>query len=548
MISKSQYELVIGLLYAVQSCRDFEDYLKTAIEIIRSSLNTISISAYKSIESRDRLVLVGELGGSFDQRISAFSSFSLMVRRAIKKKNLVYIPSHDADLGENDRSLAVLLPLTGGDEVVGLLGMIFDIGDYAKHRANSLFYSLLGRVVGTAGILKSQVAACQRIEKFNPDQAYSERIASLGVLASGISHEFNNILAVIKGYAELLGMKGTEGGKFNEAIRVIDDQTERGARIIESLNVFVKGNAGKLEYHALDDIAGEIAGPLHRTLQERGIELSFDCRSCPRVLVDRAQIKEAVLSVLQYSIESLEGVPSGFIEIATGLLDGRPSLRIRDNGAVMSSEQVDMAIHPFLTREGEIYPDICKRGGQGAGLRLAIAHGIMRSHGGSILINSVPDGGKEVRLVFYRIELGEEKPVRYEEGEVVYFGDTRILIVDDEAPIREFLTRAFDDSGYQVMAVGSGQEAIEICSFEDIDIVFLDYLMPGPKGDEVFNVIKRISPSTDIVFITGVDEIPDINRLLNEGLCCVLKKPFKIEKILNTTSDIIQKRIARTAM
>ncbi len=402
MISKSQYELIIGLLAAIQRSRDLDDYLKTAIEIIRSSLNTISISAYKSIESEEKLVLVGELGGSFDQQIGGFASFSLMVRRAIKKKNIVYIPSSDADPGEGGRFLAVLLPLTGDDDTVGLLGMIFDIRDYAKHRANSRFYSMVGRIVGAAGILKRQVVECQLIEKFNPDQAYTDRIASLGVLASGISHEFNNILAVIKGYAEMLSMKGIEGKSFRDAIRVIDDQTERGAKIIESLNVFVKGNTGKLEYHALDDIVGEIAGPLHRTLEGLGIDLSLDCRACPRVLVDRTQIMEAIQSVLQYSIESLQGVQAAHIEISSGVLEGKPGLSIRDNGVSMSSEQVDMAIHPFLTGEGEVYPDIQKRGKGGAGLRLAIAHGIMRSHGGSILIKSEQDGGKEEDTAFHR--------------------------------------------------------------------------------------------------------------------------------------------------
>ncbi|MBP7605408.1 MAG: response regulator, partial [Spirochaetes bacterium] len=119
----------------------------------------------------------------------------------------------------------------------------------------------------------------------------------------------------------------------------------------------------------------------------------------------------------------------------------------------------------------------------------------------------------------------------------------RILIVDDEDPIREFLSLAFDAAGYQVIAVSSGEEAVEMCGFEDIDIVFLDYLMPGIKGDKVFEMVKKVSPSTDIVFITGVDEIPGINRLLDQGLAYILKKPFKIDKILKVTNDLIHKRI-----
>lgn len=125
---------------------------------------------------------------------------------------------------------------------------------------------------------------------------------------------------------------------------------------------------------------------------------------------------------------------------------------------------------------------------------------------------------------------------------MLYLGEVRILIVDDEEPIRQFLSSAFERMGYQVLTTDNGQEAIDICTFENIDIVFLDYLMPGYKGDAVFKSIHDVSPATDVVFITGVDSIPDIDKLLMMGLEGVLRKPFKIDTIIKLTNEIMARR------
>ena len=356
-----------------------------------------------------------------------------------------------------------------------------------------------------------------------------------------MAHEFNNILAVIRGYAELINMSSFDARAVQNAVRVIDEQIERGAKLIESLNVFVKGRDAQLAYFSLNEIVEEVVAMQHAILDREGIDLRIQLGDIPKVLIDTHQVREAILNVLQNSINTMPDDEPGFIEISTRRANGTVVLDIRDNGDVVTRDQADMITHPLRSVRSILDKDV-KDGSQGGtGLGLAIAYGIMQSIGGVMTVSTEDDDGKDIQLIFTRTELGGEKSARYEKKEIVFFVDTRILIVDDEDPIREFLSRAFDNKGYQVIAVSNGEEAVEICAFEDIDIVFLDYLMPGIKGDKVFESIRRVSPSTEIVFITGIDEIPHVDKLMNEGLAYVLKKPFKIEKILKITNELIHK-------
>ncbi|MDI9425748.1 MAG: response regulator [Spirochaetota bacterium] len=540
MLSKPQFELAMALLNGASRAGGVDEYLKGCVEAILKEASPLSAAAYISIESEEKLILVAEAGGGFDGYIGAFPNFSLMVRRAIKKKNVIYLPASEAETRDGLEVMAVLVPLIGGDRTMGMIGMVFDIGELLRQKQNVNFYQLSGRIIGSSAFFRERIAELEGMEKLGPEEMHSEKISSLGVLASSLAHEFNNIFAVIQGYTELINMQSPESKSIQSALSVIDSQTDRGARLIESLNVFVKGRDAKFQYQPLGEIVSDVVSMQKSVIEREGIDLVLKNGRIPRVLADREQIKEAILNVLQNSIHSIDRETDGRIEISTEYVDEKVVLTVRDNGCGMTRDQVDMAIHPSMSGAR---PADGSGGGGATGLWLAVAYGIMKSHGGLLTISSEEDCGKEIGLVFSRTELGEDKGARYEQSGIVFFGNTRILIVDDEEPIREFLSRAFDAAGYQVIAVSSGEEAVEMCGFEDIDIVFLDYLMPGIKGDRVFEMIKKESPATDIVFITGVDEIPGLNRLLDQGLAYILKKPFKIDKILKVTNDLIYKRI-----
>jgi len=357
MLSKSQFDLLLSLLGSTVKVRDRDEYLKNAVDLLYTELKPQSTAAYISIESEEKLVLIAEMGGNFDQQISSISNFSLMVRKAIKKKNILYIPAGENEVREDTPYLSVLIPLIGGDKNMGMIGLVFESSEITRQRANQNFYFLLSRVIGLASLMKDQIVECQRLEKVNPEEMYSEKISSLGVLSSGVAHEFNNIFAVIKGYAELISMSECESPAIHNAVKTIDEQTDRGAKLIESLNIFVRGRDAKLSYHNISAIVQEVLAMQQSVLEEQNIEAVFTGGEGPRALVDRNQIKEAVLNVIQHSMQTMPSDEPGSIEISTVFEEGKLALVVRDNGTGMTQDQADMAIHPFMSGAAAFNPE-----------------------------------------------------------------------------------------------------------------------------------------------------------------------------------------------
>lgn len=539
MLSKKQQKIIIELINSAIRSPDLENYLKNAIHILHAEIGPLSAAGYVSVESEEKLILVSEAGKNFDHLIRNIYNFSLMVRKSIKKKNVIFIP---ADGGAADRELrisVVLIPLVSSEKNMGMIGLVFPIADLPRQKKDGGFYFLIGRIIGLASYFRELTAGG------GPDGENSEKFASLGILSKGVAHEFNNILAVIKGYAELVRMKDFDRKAIESAIETIDRQAERGARLIESLNVFAGGKEPRLGYHSLNEIVEGVLEPLRAALQGEHVELRTEAGDVPRVLVDPDQIGEVLQIIILNARQAIQPRGSGLIDIRTEFAEDRAVLRVKDNGTGMTAGQVERAINPFFTTKGSLGGKPVEGKKSGTGLGLAIAYGIMQSHGGNLAISSSVEEGTEVRLLFTRTETGPGQDPKQGAREFVYFGDTRILIVDDEDAIRDFLSSAFDKAGYQVITAASGEEAVEICSFEEIDIVFLDFLMPGLRGDKVFDSIKKVSPGTDVVFITGANEIPNIQGLLQGGLATILKKPFRFDKILKITNELIYRRLER---
>ena len=164
MVSKNQYELIIDLLNESVRVRDIEELFRVFNELLYAQLRPLSIAAYVSIESEEKLVLINELGGNFDQQISSFSGFSLMVRKAIKKKALFSFLQAKTKSGRcavHGRTGSFI----GGDSCIGLTGMVFEAAEYSKQKTQSGFYYLLGRATGAVGHLKEQITECQKLER-----------------------------------------------------------------------------------------------------------------------------------------------------------------------------------------------------------------------------------------------------------------------------------------------------------------------------------------------------------------------------------------------
>jgi len=543
MLSKNQYNLIVDILKNAGNSFSNDEFLKSTVDVFYEYLSPVSVSIYKLVEE-EKLVLLKEKGENFDELVLKIYNFSLMARKSIKKKNVLFLPTSKSFQNEDLDISVILIPLTHSDESIGMACLVFPLRDREYHEKNRNFYTIISRMLGIIGSLKKQASVADILDPGIAKAEFSDKISSLSVLSAGMAHEFNNILAVIKGYAELVIMNDSVDSTVKDAIKIIDKQTERGSSLIERLGVFLKGKDVTFTYYSLNDIIRDVLDIHRHTLENESIEVKTTFGKIPDVLVDQKQIKEAVVNLLSSSRQSISAKKNGGnIYIETSYTMDAVVLKVIDNGVPLEQKQIEMARLREDTQEMDSSLVDIKSSGSSAGLGLAIAFGIIGSHGGNLQVKRRGEEGNEVKIYFRKFSPGEDQAYLNKEQEMLYLGDARLLIVDDEEPIREFLSSALERMGYQVITVADGQEAVEICTFEDIDIIFLDYLMPGFRGDRVFKKIKEVSPGTDVVFITGVDSIPHIEELLSEGLVGVLKKPFKIEKIIQITNELIYKRI-----
>lgn len=528
MLSKQQYAILLDIFKTAHNAKNSDVFLSDVVDLLQNELKPVAVSVY-TLVGDERLVLHHEAGKNFDELVVKIYNFSLIVRKAIKKKSVLFLPTAKPFQNDETDISVVIIPLLHADIVVGMVCLVFPLEELQYLQNNAPFFTLIGKITGTIRYYQTGLKVAK---SDTAEEEFEKTIASLRVLAQGVAHEFNNILAVIKGYAELLLMNEAVDESVKEAVAIIDKQTTRGSSLIDRLSVFVTGKDISFEYCSLNDLIKEIVDLQRFTLEKESIECKLKLGKVPEIFVDSRQIKEVLLNLITHARSAIKPNKKGTITIETSFNRDAVMLKLVNDGIPTCLEN----------GEGEKAKGSNGVDSVGNGINLAIAYGIMQSHGGDMTLCHDPSRCNEVTLYFKRFNPSFDVAEKKEEKEMLYLGEVRILIVDDEEPIRQFLSSAFERMGYQVLTTDNGQEAIDICTFEDIDIVFLDYLMPGHKGDTVFKSIHEVSPRTDVVFITGVDSIPDIDKLLMMGLEGVLRKPFKIETIIKLTNEIMARR------
>ncbi|NMB66051.1 MAG: hypothetical protein GYA16_14395, partial [Spirochaetes bacterium] len=237
MLSKQQYALLLDIFKTAQNAKNSDAFLSDVVDLLHHEMKPVAVSVYTLIGD-ERLVLQHEAGKNFDELVVKIYNFSLIVRKAIKKKSVLFLPTakpfqHD----ETDISV-VIIPLLHADIVVGMVCLVFPLEELQYLQNNAPFFTLIGKITGTIRYYQTGL----KVSKSDTaEEEFEKTIASLRVLAQGVAHEFNNILAVIKGYAELLLMNEAVDESVKEAVSIIDKQTTRGSSLIDRLSVFVTG-------------------------------------------------------------------------------------------------------------------------------------------------------------------------------------------------------------------------------------------------------------------------------------------------------------------
>jgi PAS domain S-box-containing protein len=394
-----------------------------------------------------------------------------------------------------------------------------------------------GRAVAVEGILRDiteRVRAEQNKLELEQQLRQSERLDSLGRLAGGIAHDFNNILAVISGYATMLAEELEENGPNRADAQAIEQAAARGSALTRQLLIFSRLEPSRPETLDLNVVATDMQRLLARTLGE-DIELRTVLGpDLPPITMDRSKLEQVLMNAV---MNSRAAMPSGGrLTIGTAAEpDGDfVCLTITDTGCGMAPEVAARAFEPFFTTKGR---------GNGTGLGLATAYGVVTDAGGTIGLESQPDQGTTVRV---RLPAGSTGPA----GEAVVARTPsvggrgqRILVVEDEDGVRDIVCRILKKAGYDVRASGDPQEALKMClDFNlHVDALLSDVIMPGMSGTQLAAELRRTRPGLPVLFMSGYTSGPKPGGQELPPDAPLLYKPFQTDQLLQTLDQLLHR-------
>lgn len=378
----------------------------------------------------------------------------------------------------------------------------------------------------------------------------AKKLEMIGRLAGGVAHDFNNILAGIIGYGEMLVMNLAADTSLQGYARSILEAAERAARLTSQLLAFSR--KGKLISRPIDIHTCIISavGLLERTM-DKCISVVTRLNALSSSVMGDPTLLEA--AILNLGINARDAISlGGRISIGTrnvrvdqDFLSGNSvdidpgeyvEISLSDTGMGMTQEVKDHLYEPFYTTK-----DI----GQGTGLGLAAVYGTVKEHHGAILVASEPDQGTSFRIYLPLCEMPEAEVSDVEVQD--FTGSGCILLVDDEKVVRETTSAMLQEVGYEVLVAPDGATALDFYRREGrrIQLVILDVVMPRMNGPDTFFALRDINPEIKVILSSGYSFETGAKELLDKGVFGFIQKPFRrnaLYKVIKET--IISKRQA----
>ncbi len=362
----------------------------------------------------------------------------------------------------------------------------------------------------------------------------SQKMESIGLLAAGVAHDFNNMLSIIQGHSSALLAKPTLTSHVVDPVQAIYFAAERAANLTRQLLMFSRKNV--MQPRALDlcEIVGRVGQMVQRLIGEN---IAFEFRSpgtLPPVRGDCGMIEQVVMNL---SVNARDAMPAGgklLINLETVLVDFNYAemhpdaragnfvrLRVSDTGAGMDTATMNHIFEPFFTT---------KEVGKGTGLGLATVYGIVKQHEGWIEATSDPGKGATFD-VFFPIDRKSSAPEKSknDSDDFVTGGNETVLIVEDEPVLREMARDILKEYGYEVLEAATGKEALDIWrkSFKEIDLVLTDMVMPeGISGVDLAECLLEDRPDLKIIFSSGYSSGEINDELLTRSHAIFLQKPY----------------------
>ncbi|MCF8078169.1 MAG: response regulator [Desulfobacterales bacterium] len=363
----------------------------------------------------------------------------------------------------------------------------------------------------------------------SPEELVSS-ISDIGTLAGGIAHDFNNILTSIIGYTELVLEDAEKGSQLETSLQEVFAAGKRARDLVQQILTFARKSETQPQPIPIKEAAREALRFLRSTIPAH-IEIKQDLKSDASVMGESSQIHQLFLNLCTNAAQAMDS-DGGVLQIhvkdtdlSETILKKHPDIKagrhieisVSDTGPGIPEEHLDSIFEPYYTSK-----DI----GEGTGLGLAVVHGIVKSYGGEISVESTVGKGTVFTVYLPITETDPEEPgpasKRLPEG------IERILFVDDEEPIAKMGKAILGRLGYQVTAVSDSLEALALFRSDPaaFDLVVTDMSMPQKNGDKLAEEILEIRPDIAVILCTGYSKQIDDRKAKKIGIRAFVMKPL----------------------
>jgi PAS domain S-box-containing protein len=372
----------------------------------------------------------------------------------------------------------------------------------------------------------------------------SQKLESIGRLASGIAHDFNNLLTIVIGYSDTLLRGKTAAHPEYLGLSEIRKSAERGTQLTHQLLAFSRRQHLRPEILNLNTLVSDMQRMLQRLIGG-GIKLAIELD--PLLGMVRADAGQMHQVLLNLALNARDAMPvGGQLTIATSNLDvqearadsssGAPpgvyvQLTVADTGVGMSEEVRNHLFEPFFTT---------KEPGKGTGLGLSTVYGIVRQSGGHIVVETVLQKGTSIRVFLPRVQ-GDLQTAAASRVDALPRGTETILVVEDQAEVRLLAVRMAESLGYTVLEAEHSARAMEILRERpEVQLILTDVMMPEIDGYVLVNMVRSIRPEIKVVYMSGYPGSPRTMQTLSDPEVVFLAKPFDAASLALTLRKALE--------
>ncbi|HKV23216.1 MAG TPA: PAS domain S-box protein [Candidatus Acidoferrum sp.] len=375
----------------------------------------------------------------------------------------------------------------------------------------------------------------------------TQKMDAIGRLAGGLAHDFNNLLAVILGHSELLAEQVDRGTKLQNSAEAIRKAAERGASLTMQLLAFSRKQLVEPRVLDINGALIEMEKLARRVISEDIELLVRPGQNLGRIRIDPGQFDQVTMNLI---VNARDAMPAGgkiVLETANADLDESYTrqhigivpgpyvmLAVSDTGIGMDAPTLARIFEPFFSTKDK---------GKGTGLGLSTVYGIVKQAGGHIFPYSEPGAGTTMRLYFPHVEASAEPESAAPKIQLAR-GTETILVVEDEAPLRDLTRDILADAGYRVLDAASVEEASQLATAhrDGIALLLTDVVMPGRNGRELAEQLKSADAGLKVLFMSGYSGEVIAHRGVLEGASAVIQKPFSKKALLARVRELLDSR------